>query len=574
MRFGNYLRDSMNEAWYQYYLRYDELSESIKNLIVKQTESSEKEFIENIRSEYKKCNAFYLQKIEELTQELKQNDDTKYLMHQITELYQYGILNRIGFYKILKKHDKVSKISCLTYYSVKLSSDLFCPIDKINVLFAVFSKKHREVRKKILIGSPHDVRFSYLETEPPTEVYQKLISGELDEALQGDNFVRKSEKFWILLKDLPEIISIILKKLPMHLFNEAELIQETTSIYLDNDGLTSYHNRINKQEGADLIRLRWYGDLKNSKKIFIEQKVHHEDWTTESSSKDRFQMNKESIYDFLSNKGHYYVSDGTSLELVEKIKSSIDANNLRPYLATQYLRFAFQDEHNDFIRISIDTNLRMIKKTGDINEWSNCDTVVSSDNIHFFPYAVMEIKLREPFIENKPMWLTELCEKKEIIPVPDFSKYQHGCALLHSDRVDVVPYWVKNDIFIRKGGMESINRIQRLSTAINYKLEKPLPEVKISPQIVYANERSFYHWLSLGFVFYRTTFGNKLNMTIKMIMLLASVWSTINGCYLYYSRKIKLERGETANFHNGYGLYGIAMTIMLLAMSELFIFFY
>lgn len=34
-----------------------------------------------------------------------------------------------------------------------------------------------------------------------------------------------------------------------------------TSIYFDNDGLELYLGRLEKTEGAEAIRLRWYGDV-------------------------------------------------------------------------------------------------------------------------------------------------------------------------------------------------------------------------------------------------------------------------------------------------------------------------
>lgn len=36
-----------------------------------------------------------------------------------------------------------------------------------------------------------------------------------------------------------------------------------TSIYFDNEGLELYLGRLEKTEGAEAIRLRWYGDVSN-----------------------------------------------------------------------------------------------------------------------------------------------------------------------------------------------------------------------------------------------------------------------------------------------------------------------
>lgn len=99
MKYGNYLRDTMNDEWYDYYIQYNKLADYIKN----NEKKNDIEFIELVSREYEKCNLFYLSKINEIVSDIDKNDDIKYQMYQISDLYQYCILNRVGFYKILKK---------------------------------------------------------------------------------------------------------------------------------------------------------------------------------------------------------------------------------------------------------------------------------------------------------------------------------------------------------------------------------------------------------------------------------------------------------------------------------------
>ena len=52
-----------------------------------------------------------------------------------------------------------------------------------------------------------------------------------------------------------------------------------------------YHERLRRDEGARLVRLRWYGDGDRdaaSTAVYVERKVHHEAWTNEPSVKARF----------------------------------------------------------------------------------------------------------------------------------------------------------------------------------------------------------------------------------------------------------------------------------------------
>lgn len=76
--------------------------------------------------------------------------------------------------------------------------------------------------------------------------------------------------------------------------------------------------RLEKSEGAEAIRLRWYGDM-DVKTIFVERKTHREDWTGEKSVKARFPIKEELVNDYLSGK---ITMDDTFNELKRKGKKS------------------------------------------------------------------------------------------------------------------------------------------------------------------------------------------------------------------------------------------------------------
>lgn len=91
-----------------------------------------------------------------------------------------------------------------------------------------------------------------------------------------------------------------------------------TSIYFDNEDLELYLGRLEKTEGAQAIRLRWYGDTNNTQ-IFVERKTHREDWTGEKSVKARFSIKEENVNAFLRGD---YTMDKEFTALVEKGKKS------------------------------------------------------------------------------------------------------------------------------------------------------------------------------------------------------------------------------------------------------------
>ncbi len=73
--------------------------------------------------------------------------------------------------------------------------------------------------------------------------------------------------------------------------------QLITSIYFDSLDAVSYRQRINREEGARLVRFRWYENNQGEpdKEIFIERKIHHEGWTTDLSAKERFTLPQKDV---------------------------------------------------------------------------------------------------------------------------------------------------------------------------------------------------------------------------------------------------------------------------------------
>ena len=104
-----------------------------------------------------------------------------------------------------------------------------------------------------------------------------------------------------------------------------------TSIYFDNEDLELYLGRLEKTEGAEAIRLRWYGDM-DIKQIFVERKTHREDWTGEKSVKARFPIKEENVNAFLRGE---YTMDEEFRQLVKKGKKTEQEVESMIQLATE-----------------------------------------------------------------------------------------------------------------------------------------------------------------------------------------------------------------------------------------------
>ena len=109
------------------------------------------------------------------------------------------------------------------------------------------------------------------------------------------------------------------------------MLTAITSIYFDNEDLELYLGRLEKTEGAEAVRLRWYGDM-DVKTIFVERKTHREDWTGEKSVKARFPIKEENVNAFLRGE---YTMDEEFRALVKKGKKTEQEVESMIQLATE-----------------------------------------------------------------------------------------------------------------------------------------------------------------------------------------------------------------------------------------------
>ena len=253
-----------------------------------------------------------------------------------------------------------------------------------------------------------------------------------------------------------------------------------TSIYYDNtDTWELYEGRLKKTEGAEAIRIRWYGGTDN-KNVFVERKTHREDWTGAKSVKERFMMKEKHVNAFMSGemtveeifqKQH---SEAKSKEeekkvadlerLAREIQYTALTRNYVPVTRSYYNRMAFQLPEDQRVRISLDTDLTMVREDNlDRRDragknWRRTDIGVDypfrqlpPEDVERFPYAVLEVKLQTQVGQESPEWILELIRSHLVEAVPKFSKYIHGTAKLNPSRIFLLPYWMPQmDIDIRK----------------------------------------------------------------------------------------------------------------------------
>lgn len=385
-------------------------------------------------------------------------EDLSDIIADVNDLAKFIQLNYTGFYKIMKKHDKVTGWHIRPVFEARMKAKPFYK-DNHDELLVKLSTLYDIVRTR---GNP--------------------VKGDSAAGGSQASFIRNTTKYWVHPDNVTEVKLIILKHLPVLVFNPNKEFNPDdsaiTSIYYDNpDTWELYEGRLKKTEGAEAIRLRWYGGM-NTEKIYVERKTHREDWTGEKSVKARFEMREKHVNSYfkgemlpaaiLEKQRKEGKKPKSALDEDEKLAQEVQWECLKkgyePVCRSFYHRTAFQLPADARVRISLDTELTLIrednlggrKRSGD--NWRRMDIGVDwpfsqlpPEDICRFPYAVLEVKLQTQAGQQAPEWVRQLISSHLVEAVPKFSKFIHGCATLFPDRINLLPFWMPQmDVDIRK----------------------------------------------------------------------------------------------------------------------------
>ncbi|KOH49805.1 Subunit of vacuolar transporter chaperone (VTC) complex [Saccharomyces cerevisiae] len=314
MKFGEHLSKSLIRQYSYYYISYDDLKTELEDNLSKNngqwTQELETDFLESLEIELDKVYTFCKVKHSEVFRRVKEvqeqvqhtvrlldsnnpptqldfeilEEELSDIIADVHDLAKFSRLNYTGFQKIIKKHDKKTGFILKPVFQVRLDSKPF------------FKENYDELVVKI--SQLYDI----------ARTSGRPIKGDSSAGGKQQNFVRQTTKYWVHPDNITELKLIILKHLPVLVFNTNKEFEREdsaiTSIYFDNENLDLYYGRLRKDEGAEAHRLRWYGGM-STDTIFVERKTHREDWTGEKSVKARFALKERHVNDFL--KGKYTV---------------------------------------------------------------------------------------------------------------------------------------------------------------------------------------------------------------------------------------------------------------------------
>ncbi|CAO1597271.1 vacuolar transporter chaperone [Xanthoria calcicola] len=532
MHFGQQLRTSLLKDYYYYYISYEHLKDALKTPYETAptpenthpnrrawNEDDEKGFVAELEAELDKVWTFQRVKSGEIVRRIKASEkevneviarlerrpprrssnptgtpaaeeldipteddfmlleeDLSDVIADVHDLAKFTQLNYTGFQKIIKKHDKQTQWHLKPVFAARLKAKPFFQ-DNYDAFIVKLSKLYDLVRTR---GHP--------------------IAGDSAAGGGQQNFVRQTTKYWVHADNITELKLIILKHLPVLVFNASKEFEAKdsaiSSIYYDNpETWELYMGRLQKTEGAEAIRLRWYGGM-DTETVFVERKTHREDWTGEKSVKARFSLKEknvnaflngsmtvESVFEKMRKDGKKDEKEIANLEqLAREIQYRVLTRKLVPVTRSFYNRTAFQLPGDARVRISLDTELTMTRednmdgRTRAGKNWRRMDIGIDypfsqlpPEDVERFPYAVLEVKLQTQAGQEPPEWVRELISSHLVEAVPKFSKFIHGTATLFPTRIHLLPFWMPQmDIDIRKEAIKTHFGIQRPGQTVSY----------------------------------------------------------------------------------------------------------
>ncbi|KAF9390640.1 vacuolar transporter chaperone [Podila verticillata] len=477
MKFGDNLEDSIYPQWKDNYVQYNALKKQLEVGLsnpVGWTERDEGIFGQTLDSDLTKIFNFVNAKFEELQERTTKAElrvatfqeaynqqaieslttTISEITDEVNQLSKYCRTNYAGFLKIVKKHDKNVPYKLRPVFMVQLKSRAFYKVNFDSLVVRLSKLYHSLGTESLTFGTP-------------------ITPSTLTTMANQAGVDRKSFKFWVHPDNVMEVKTTVLKHLPVILYtprgpNTSEFLDPSlSSVYLDNSAFDLYNSKLERKEGAQAIRLRWYGNPSNNE-IFVERKIHHE-VNKFGEYHDRFSIKEKYVDAFL--KGDYTmdrqiaklreqgVKSATEIEqfeeMVKDVQKCITDMKLKPVLRTVYNRTAFQIPGDKRVRLSMDTDLCMIREdnldnvTRSGSHWRRMDIdyPLESKTRHEhdmtrFNYAILEVKLELPAGKATPAWVNELMNSHLVESAETFSKYVHGVAVLLESHVALLPFWL------------------------------------------------------------------------------------------------------------------------------------
>ncbi|KAG0206187.1 vacuolar transporter chaperone [Mortierella sp. GBA30] len=532
MKFGSHLKAHQAPHWKYHFVDYDGLKALLKSKSHERefTEQDEVQFVKLLNAELDKVASFQALKLGEVQRRTEHCEFTiqqhqlpsrksserltlasfvvteseiNKITQDLQDLARFQRLNYTAFLKIVKKHDKHTGFSLrVNFMNQQLNSQPFHK-ERFTPLVSRLSALYNIVRT----GTA------------PVVTKAQSIDSEEDEELEHSGCAAKKTAFWVHPDSIMDLKMLILKYLPLVVYEPTPALNSShrstsqlssyltsespvSTIYMDNQDFDLYMGQVEHRERSETVRLRWYGSEKKMMWVEHQQRSMQSasagsatgaSSATSSSSappsadepivtKHRFQIKSKYVPKLVQGcvkidkalaqmrlTGQRTEQEIQQFQESTRIaQSRIKKRQLQPVIQTFFNRTAFQVPGDARVRITLDTDVVMIRERGvdssELYERPWHPTELQAENYPFshireqdivrFPYAIMQIRTLTDPQEEIPSWVEYIGQSHLVEMVPNFAKDQHAIATLYESRVGLLPFWLSDmDRDIRKPAM-------------------------------------------------------------------------------------------------------------------------
>ncbi|KAF9582686.1 vacuolar transporter chaperone, partial [Lunasporangiospora selenospora] len=422
----------------------------------------------------------------------------------LQDLAHFQRLNYTAFLKILKKHDKHSGHALRAkFINTHLTNQ---PFHKQSL--TPFVRRLSNLYNTVRTGTTSAANIAKAGSTESSE----------DETLMDQQgYIPGKASFWVHPDNIMDLKMLILKYLPLIVYEptpgsappnrsqdaaESNLACDTpvSTVYLDNADLDLYLAHVEHQDRTETVRLRWFGS--DNRHVWVEHQQKQLNKgkgpaTSPSASssvasmphttttKHRFQIKSKNIPKLIEGNASLtkiieavrctgQKSEQEINQFEERtriVQSRIKKRHLQPVTQVFFNRTTFQVPGDSRVRITIDTDVSMIREKPVIpstiyeRPWSPSNRLqaenysfpqANNQDIVRFPYAVMQIRTMTEPHDEAPAWVEYISQSHLVEMIPNFAKDQHAIATLYESRVGLLPFWLSDmDRDIRKMAVHS-----------------------------------------------------------------------------------------------------------------------
>lgn len=440
--FEEQLEKHVHEPWRFEYVAYSSIRRDLKKRLEEQqqpwTTKDELRFQKVLELEAYKVEQFIRRKQREIESQIRYCDrklsssstDTVSsvesaltdLLLDLNELSKFTRYNFISIQKLIEEHDRlVPKTSSSHPSQLLIDLSRKIPLDK----------------------QRFDVML--LRTSSLLDLARRKAGKAPDEGERAASNHHPTARYWVHADNLTEVKAVLLYNLMAIGVVDHGNPRTTTKVYLDNSNFDLYLGRLQRDEGAEEISIKWRGSPQDCQSLSVERQVYRAPWLNGLSAHDAITVDNQRLGTLLTpidptpSEERNDTANSDSESSARSIQECIRSKNLHPVFRVTYNELDFQSPEQPGISVSLSADVVFEKELVDRGTWHSTTSTTAPQDRYQFPHAILSVIISQ----KAPDWLTQLLDSHLIFEVPRFTKFLHGRAYFWNLQVPLLPWWTR-----------------------------------------------------------------------------------------------------------------------------------